>query len=211
LRDVSADYEGFRFNTMIAKLMELTNTLFRYRGTTVAGGPEWDETIRLLLLMLAPSAPHITEELWSRRASEAGEAWSSIHTEPWPAVDPGAVVESTREIPVQVNGKLRDKVIVPADATQADIEAAVLARDRIRTILDGKAPDASSSPRWQAVNLVADDATDVPIRLGALCGTVHSMARLLEAGRRPTGSSTPSGRGTISIIRAARRPIFEGR
>jgi leucyl-tRNA synthetase len=141
LRDVSADYEGFRFNTMIAKLMELANTLFRYRGTTVAGGPEWDETIRLLLLMLAPSAPHISEELWSRRLADAGEAWSSIHTEPWPAVDPSAVVESTREIPVQVNGKLRDKVVVAADATQADIEAAVLARDRIRAILDGKAPD----------------------------------------------------------------------
>jgi leucyl-tRNA synthetase len=56
-------------------------------------------------------------------------------------VDPAAVVEATREIPVQVNGKLRDKVIVPADATQADIEAAVLARDRIIAILDGRAPD----------------------------------------------------------------------
>jgi len=141
LRDVTADYEGFRFNTMIAKLMELANTLFRYRGTAVAGGAEWDETIRLLLLMLAPSAPHISEELWSRRLAEAGAAWSSIHTEPWPAVDPSAVVESTREIPVQVNGKLRDKVVVAADASQADIEAAVLARDRIRAILDGKAPD----------------------------------------------------------------------
>jgi leucyl-tRNA synthetase len=141
LRDVTADYEGFRFNTMIAKLMELANTLFRYRGTAVAGGPEWDETIRLLLLMLAPSAPHVTEELWSRRLAEAGEDWSSIHTQSWPAVDPNAVVESTREIPVQVNGKLRDKVVVPADATQGEIEAAVLGRERIRTILDGKAPD----------------------------------------------------------------------
>ena len=112
LRDVTEDHEGFRWNTMIAKLMELTNTLFRYRGTDVAGGPEWDEAIRLLLLMLAPIAPHITEELWSRRLAEAGEAWSSIHRERWPEVDPAAVVEATREIPVQVNGKLRDKVTV---------------------------------------------------------------------------------------------------
>jgi leucyl-tRNA synthetase len=126
---------------MIAKLMELSNTLFRYRGTAVAGTPEWDETIRLLLLMLAPAAPHISEELWSRRLTEAGVAWTSIHDESWPEVDPGAVIESTREIPVQVNGKLRDKVIVPADATPDDIEAAVLARDRIRTILDGRTPD----------------------------------------------------------------------
>ena len=67
LRDVSDDYEGFRFNTMLAKLMELSNTLMRYRGTSVAGSAEWDEAVRLLLLMLAPAAPHITEELWSRR------------------------------------------------------------------------------------------------------------------------------------------------
>ncbi len=72
LRDVTADYEAFRFNTMVAKLMELSNTLFRYRGTAVAGGPAWDEAIRLLLLMLAPAAPHITEELWSRRAAAGG-------------------------------------------------------------------------------------------------------------------------------------------
>ena len=72
LRDVTADYEAFRFNTMIAKLMELANTLFRYRGTVVAGSAEWDEAIELLLLMLAPAAPHITEELWSRRLAAAG-------------------------------------------------------------------------------------------------------------------------------------------
>ena len=68
LRDVTEDYEGFRFNTMVAKLMELSNTLFRYRGTPVAGGEAWDEAMRLLLLMLAPAAPHITEEIWSRFA-----------------------------------------------------------------------------------------------------------------------------------------------
>jgi leucyl-tRNA synthetase len=141
LRDVSADYEAFHFNTMIAKLMELGNTLFRYRGTEVAGGAEWDEAIRLMLLMLAPAAPHIAEELWSRRAAAAGEPWVSVHTQSWPEVDPAAVVESTREIPVQVNGKLRDRVVVAANATDAEIEAAVLARERIVAILDGRRPD----------------------------------------------------------------------
>jgi leucyl-tRNA synthetase len=91
--------------------------------------------------MLAPAAPHITEELWSRRLAASGAAWSSIHTETWPIVDAAAVVESTREIPVQVNGKLRDKVTVPADATTADIEAAVLGRERIQQILDGRQPE----------------------------------------------------------------------
>jgi leucyl-tRNA synthetase len=141
LRDVTADYEAFRFNTMIAKLMELANTLFRYRGTAIAGSATWDEAIRLLLLMLAPAAPHIAEELWSRGLAATGEPWVSIHTQSWPKVDQSAVVESTREIPVQVNGKLRDKVVVPADATPAEIEAAVLGRDKIRAILDGRTPD----------------------------------------------------------------------
>jgi leucyl-tRNA synthetase len=141
LRDVTADYEAFHFNTMIAKLMELANTLFRYRGSEVAGSAEWDEAIRLLLLMLSPAAPHIAEELWSRRADAAGEAWASIHTQTWPEVDPAAVAESTREIPVQVNGKLRDRVTVPADATDEAIKAAALARERIVAILDGRAPE----------------------------------------------------------------------
>jgi len=141
LRDVTADYESFRFNVMVAKLMELSNTLFRYRGTEVSGSAEWDEAVRLLVLMLAPAAPHISEELWSRRLAAADAPWASIHTESWPAVDPSAVVESTREIPVQVNGKLRDRVVVAADASPAEIEAAVLGRERIRAILKGRPPD----------------------------------------------------------------------
>ena len=67
--------------------MELTNTLMRYRGTEAAATAGFDEASRLLLLMLAPVAPHIADELWSRRLAAAGEPWRSIHTEAWPAVD----------------------------------------------------------------------------------------------------------------------------
>jgi leucyl-tRNA synthetase len=141
LRDVTADYEAFRFNTMVAKLMELSNTLFRYRGTEVAGDSAWEEAIRLLLLMLAPAAPHITEELWSRRLEAAGVNWSSIHLEAWPEVDEGATAVSVREVPVQVNGKLRDKVVVAADATQDEVEAEVLASTKIQAHLAGRTPD----------------------------------------------------------------------
>ena len=141
LRDVTEDYDGFRFNTMIAKLMELANTLFRYRGTEVAGNAEWDEAIRLLLLMLSPSAPHIAEELWSRRLTAAGEPWVSIHTQTWPEVDQDAIVELTREVPVQVNGKLRARVTVPAEASDKEIEAAIRANERIIDVLEGREPD----------------------------------------------------------------------
>jgi leucyl-tRNA synthetase len=131
LRDVTEDYEGFRWNTMVAKLMELSNLLGRYRGTSVAGLPEWDEAVRLLLLMLAPAAPHITEELWSRRLEAHGEAWESIHVQRWPEVDETAIVEATRELPIQVNGKLRDKVTVPVGISDLELEQIILSRDKV--------------------------------------------------------------------------------
>jgi leucyl-tRNA synthetase len=141
LRDVTADYESFRFNVMVAKLMELSNVLHRYRGTPVAGGTAWDEAVRLLLLMLCPAAPHITEELWSRRLAAMGRDWSSIHAERWPEVDSSAIVEATREVPVQVNGKLRDRVTVPADVSTEELERLVLASPRVQANLGGRTPD----------------------------------------------------------------------
>jgi leucyl-tRNA synthetase len=140
LRDVTEDYEGFRWNTMIAKLMELSNLLMRYRGTPLAGSPEWDEAIRLLLLMLAPAAPHITEELWSRQLAAAAEPWASIHVQRWPEVDARAVVEATREVPVQVNGKLRDRVTVPAAISEGELEQLILGRDKVRAALGDREP-----------------------------------------------------------------------
>ncbi len=140
LRDVTADYEGFRWNTMVAKLMELSNLLLRYRGTSVAGLPEWDEAVRLLLLMLAPAAPHIADELWERLAVAHGEAWESIHVQRWPDVDETAIVEATHEVPIQINGKLRDRVTVPTGISELELEQVVLARDRIVAALAGREP-----------------------------------------------------------------------
>jgi leucyl-tRNA synthetase len=138
---VQDDYDAFRFNTMVAKLMELSNLLMRYRGTPVAGSAEWDEAVRLLLLMLAPAAPHIAEELWSRQLAAEGQAWTSIHAQAWPAVDAAAAAVSTREIPIQVNGKLRDRIEVAADIGQGDLEALVLARPKVAAALGGRTPD----------------------------------------------------------------------
>jgi leucyl-tRNA synthetase len=131
LRDVTVDYEGFRWNTMVARLMELSNVLYRYRGTSVAGLPEWDEAVRLLLLMLSPAAPHITEEIWARLAEARGEPWASIHEQRWPEVDQRAVAEATREVPIQVNGKLRDKIVVDVGISDIELEQVVLARDKV--------------------------------------------------------------------------------
>jgi leucyl-tRNA synthetase len=158
LREVTADYEAFRFNTMVAKLMELTNRLFRYRGTAVAGGPAWNEAVDLLLLMLAPAAPHIAEELWSRRLAERGEPWRSIHTERWPTVDEAAAAEETREVPIQVNGKLRDRVVVPAGISREELEALVLARPKIAAILGARRPERIvHAGNGRLVNVVVRD------------------------------------------------------
>ena len=117
---MTADYEAFRFNTMVAKLMELSNTLFRYRGTPVAGDAAWDEAIRLLLLMLAPAAPHITEELWSRRAGRRPAAtWSSIHTEIVAEVDESRDRRGHARGPGPGQRQAaRQAVVVAADADQ---------------------------------------------------------------------------------------------
>jgi leucyl-tRNA synthetase len=154
LRTVSEEYAGLRFNTMVAHLMELSNLLQRYRGTEVAGTAAWDEAIRLTLLMLAPAAPHIAEELWSRMAEARGEAWTSIHTQAWPEVDVAATAENEREVPIQINGKLRDKVMVPVVMAQAELEALVLARPRIVAALEGRPPVKVIHAGGKLVNIV---------------------------------------------------------
>ena len=141
LKLVTDEYADFRFNTMVAHLMELANLLMRYRGSEVAGGPAWDEAVRLLVLMLAPAAPHITEELWSRRLEAAGKPWESVHVQRWPDFDATVAAADEREVPIQVNGKLRDKVTVPSGISDLELEQIVLARDRIVELLDGRRPD----------------------------------------------------------------------
>ncbi|MBA2570382.1 MAG: leucine--tRNA ligase, partial [Chloroflexi bacterium] len=138
LRDVTADYEGYRFNTLIAKLMELTNALMRVRGTPLADGPDYADSVRALLLMLAPIAPHVAEELWARRLAAAGEEWRSIHREPWPDFDPTLAASDHIELPVQINGRLRDLVSLPAGLSETEVEQIVLARDKVLANLEGR-------------------------------------------------------------------------
>jgi leucyl-tRNA synthetase len=154
LRVVTEEYAELRFNTMVAHLMELSNLLQRYRGTEAAGTAAWDEAVRMLLLMLAPCAPHIAEELWSRLGEARGDEWTSIHSAAWPAMDESAVTENEREVPVQVNGKLRDRVMVPVATSPAELEAIVLARPKIVAALDGKQPLKVIHAGGKLVNVV---------------------------------------------------------
>ena len=108
--------------------------------------------------MLAPAAPHITEELWSRRLAAAGGLVTSIHVERWPTVDAAAIVEATREVPVQVNGKLRDRVVVPTGIDDVALERLVLAAPKVQAALAGRTPERIMvAGGGRLVNLVVSD------------------------------------------------------
>ena len=129
---VGADLEGFAFNTAVAALMTLRNDLLAARRRADVSSSVWDEAIDHLLLLLAPIAPHLTEELWHRRGGEG-----SIHLRPWPVVDEAAAAEEVVTIIVQVNGKVRDELVVPAGTPDAEVEAAALSSDRLAPWLEG--------------------------------------------------------------------------
>ncbi len=127
IKAVTADLEEFRFNTMLARLMEFTNGLAPVQEAGSVSAKTWREAIRTLLLLLAPSAPHIAEELWAL----LGYPYS-IHNQDWPRFDEELAREDVVTVAVQVNGKLRDKLIVPADISEGEVTALALASERVR-------------------------------------------------------------------------------
>jgi len=132
IKMVTADLEEFRFNTMLARLMEFTNSLAPVQESGAVSAETWREAIRVLLLLIAPSAPHIAEELWALRGYPY-----SIHNQNWPVFDEALAVEEEVTVAVQVNGKLRDKLTVPAHISEAEVTAMALASERIRLYTDG--------------------------------------------------------------------------
>lgn len=109
IRKGTEDMEAFGFNTYIANLMELNNAMLKAKETPVHGTEAWDEAIEVLLLMLAPACPHIAEELWAHT-----DRPYSIHEQAWPTWDEAVAAEDMITLVVQVNGKVRDRVQVPA-------------------------------------------------------------------------------------------------
>ena len=132
IKAVTQDLESFSFNTLIARLMEYTNALGKAKEAAW-DTPLWDEAISALLLLVAPIMPHLAEELWALR----GKPYS-IHQQAWPAWDEAMLAVDEIEIPVQVNGKVRGKVVVAADADDAAIEAAALAEPNVQRHIEGK-------------------------------------------------------------------------
>jgi leucyl-tRNA synthetase len=126
IRKVGEDIVAMKFNTAIAAMMEFINVVYK------AGRIEKGQAERFVLL-LAPFAPHIAEELWRQLGHDGSLAY-----EPWPAYDESMLVEDTIELPVQVNGKLRARITVPANASQEEIVDAALSNERIAELVQGK-------------------------------------------------------------------------
>ena len=146
---VSKGLETFSFNTGIAALMELKNTMQRAKTTPVARTDAWDEAVRTLLLMMAPFMPHIAEELWAHIGGDY-----SVHQQPWPQADEALAAEEQITLVVQINGKIRARITVPADISEADAKAQALAHPDTQKWLDGKQPHKVIYVPGRLVNIV---------------------------------------------------------
>jgi leucyl-tRNA synthetase len=151
IKKVTEDLDGMRFNTAISAMMVFINEAMTWETKPVT-------VLREFLILLQPFAPHIAEELWEKMNLQhstpniqhpAGLAYA-----PWPAFDPALLVEDTLEIPVQVNGKLRDVIRIRLDASQAEIEAAARASGKAKPFLDGKTVKKVIIVPKKLVNLV---------------------------------------------------------
>jgi len=129
--------------------MELTNALVREREAGMGGTDAYAEAVDILLMLLAPVAPHVAEELWQRR----GKPYS-IHTQPWPEADPTLTAAETIELPVQVDGKLRDRLVVTPDTSAAEIERMALDSEHVQRYLAGRAPLRVIQVPGKLVNVV---------------------------------------------------------
>jgi leucyl-tRNA synthetase len=146
---VTQDYEAFHFNTAIAKLMELTNAIVRARESGLSRTDAYAEAVDTLLLLLAPAAPHISEELWQRR----GRPYS-VHQQAWPVADPVLAAADVIELPVQVDGKLREKLVVTPDTPADEIERMALASEHVQRYLAGRTPRRVIQIPGKLVNIV---------------------------------------------------------
>ena len=132
IQKVGHDLEVFKWNTAVAALMKLKNTLSEATTAGSVTGGTWNSAVDTLLLLLAPIAPHITEELWHQR----GHA-ESVHLQSWPEADPQLARDETVTMVVQVNGKVRDRIDVDPDIDEEAAVVLAMSSERVQTFLDG--------------------------------------------------------------------------
>ncbi|MFC1984937.1 leucine--tRNA ligase [Chloroflexota bacterium] len=135
IKRVTNDLEKIKFNTVIAALMEFANHLSKVKESGLVTDSAWKESLDTLLLLLAPTTPHLAEELWQRTGHKY-----SIHNQNWPKWDEALTEEEEITLVIQVNGKLRDRVIVPASTTEVEARQIAASSTRVEPYLAGIDP-----------------------------------------------------------------------
>jgi leucyl-tRNA synthetase len=131
IKKVTEDMEGLDFNTAISALMIFMNEAMTWESKPAS-------VLQQFLILLQPFAPHLAEELWSKLATSKPQPGTSLSYATWPSFDPALLIEDTLEIPVQVNGKLRDVIMIAATASQADIETAARNSEKVQAFINGR-------------------------------------------------------------------------
>ena len=131
IKKVTEDLDGMRFNTAISAMMVFVNDAMTWETKPIS-------VLKTFLQLLAPFAPHLAEELWAKLETFNLQPSTSLAYSPWPTFDPTLLVESVIEIPVSVNGKMRDVIKVAADADNATIEALAKASEKVQQFMEGK-------------------------------------------------------------------------
>ncbi|NJL94079.1 MAG: class I tRNA ligase family protein [Anaerolineae bacterium] len=127
--------QRFSFNTAVAALMELKNALVKAQREGNVDAQSWHEAVRIMLLLMAPVTPFMAEELWARE----GHSFS-VHQQAFPTFDAALAAEDEITLGVQVNGKVRDRITVPATISAEDAKARALASEAVQRYLEGKTP-----------------------------------------------------------------------
>jgi leucyl-tRNA synthetase len=148
IKKVTEDLDGLRFNTAISAMMVFIKEALAWETKPAA-------ILREFLILLQPFAPHLAEELWARLHAQRPPPIPSLAYAAWPAFDPALLAEDIIELPVQVNGKLRDVIRVPVAAAQAEIEATALQASKARPFLEGKTVKKIIVVPKRMVNIIA--------------------------------------------------------
>lgn len=150
IKKVSEDMDKFKFNTAIASLMELTNTLNQAWERSDITADAWTDSIRDLLLMMAPITPYLSDELWELIGNN-----KSVHTESWPKWDATLAADETVTLVIQVNGRVRDRIDVPVGVDEKSAREMALASIRIQRYIEGKSIPKVVYVPGRLVNIVA--------------------------------------------------------
>jgi leucyl-tRNA synthetase len=142
IKKMTEDIEAMRFNTAVAKLMELINVFSEAESLP-------REYVGIFARLLSPFAPHLCEELWQALGNTG-----SISTAAWPTYDPNSIADTELTIAIQINGKVRDTITVPADATEETIKVQALGTEKVKGWLEGKEPKKVIYVKGKLISIV---------------------------------------------------------